>query len=181
MSVAVEARARSTPDAELSHSVAGIGPAVFAIQGAGVPGSGWRPQVEGLAHHFRLITFDNRGIGKSSPGKDPLTNLGGLFGRDLADQPPIISAQLHAMSQYSAVRRLRELSGIPTLVISGAHDPIAPPACGKEIASLIRAARFIEFPDASHALPIQCAAEVNSVLYEHLTAASSYSAVPFRR
>lgn len=102
-------------------------------------------------------------------------HLGELFGRDLADQPPIISAQLDAMSAYSAVPRLRELSGIPTLVMSGAHDPIAPPACGKEIASLVGGARFIEFPDASHALPIQCANEVNSLLFEHLTTATSLS------
>ena len=276
-SVGIERRTLATPGGQLSYAVAGSGPPVLAIQGAGVPGSGWRPQVESLAHQFRLITFDNRGVGKSSPDKDPLTieqmagdalaiadaeridrfhllghsmggliaahvalnsrsrvvslallntfangahatglsarmvilglrsrlgtrsmrrrgmmrmimpdqyirdhdpvalagQLGGLFGRDLADQPPIISAQLHAMSRYSAVPRLRELSGIPTLVMSGAHDPIAPPACGKEIASLIGGARFIEFPDASHALPIQCAAEVNSLLFEHLTAASS--------
>jgi aminoacrylate hydrolase len=279
MSIAVERRTLSTADGQLSYAVTGTGPIVLAIQGAGVPGIGWAPQVEGLAHQFRFITFDNRGIGNSSPGEDPLTieqmagdalaiaeaegierfhllghsmggliaehvaltsrervaslallntfgngahatrlsgrmvmlglrsrigtrsmrrrgmmrmimtdayirdndeialaeHLGELFGRDLADQPPIISAQLHAMSRYSALPRLGELSGLPTLVISGAHDPIAPPACGKEIASLIGGARFVEFPDASHALPIQCAAEVNSLLLEHLTTASSLS------
>ena len=79
------------------------------------------------------------------------------------------------MSRYSAAPRLHELSGIPTLVVSGTHDPIAPPAYGKEIASLIRGARFTEFPDASHALPIQCAAEVNSLLLDHLTVASTLS------
>ena len=98
-------------------------------------------------------------------------DLGDLFGRDLADQPPIISEQLRAMSGYTALSRLNELSGIPTLVVSARHDPIAPQALGKDIASRIRGARYVEFADASHALPIQLADEVNALLSEHLLAA----------
>ena len=96
-------------------------------------------------------------------------HLQDLFGRDLADQPPIVSEQLRAMSRYSAAARLGELSGIPTLVLSAAHDPIAPPKLGKAIAAAIAGARFVEFPNASHALPIQCATEVNALLLDHLT------------
>jgi pimeloyl-ACP methyl ester carboxylesterase len=262
---------------ELSYAVAGSGPAVLAIQGAGVTGSGWRPQVDGLVHRFRVVTFDNRGIGASSRGQSALTiermaadalaiadaegmerfhlighsmggliaqhvaltsrarvqslallctfadgasatrlsgrmlvlamrsrigtramrrrgmirmimpdayirdhdvialarQLGDLFGHDLADQPPIILEQLRAMSKYRGVSRLSELSGIPTLVLSASHDPLAPPTRGREIASLIAGARFIEFGDASHALPIQCADEVNALLLEHLMMAKS--------
>src|SRR4029453_8522383 len=73
MWIAVDCRTLSTPDGQLSYAVTGIGPTVLAIQGAGVPGSGWRPQVEGLAQRFQFITFDNRGIGNSFLGKDPLT------------------------------------------------------------------------------------------------------------
>jgi pimeloyl-ACP methyl ester carboxylesterase len=271
----IESKTLSTPDGRLSYAVAGTGPAVLAIQGVGMTGSGWRPQVDALSHQFRLITFDNRGFGGSSRGTDPLTiermaadalaiadaegiarfhlighsmggliaqqvaltsrhrvqslallctfadgagatrlsrrmlmlalrsrigtrgmrrrgmirmimpdayirnhdeialaeRLGVLFGRDLADQPPIIMEQLRAMSRYSALPRLRELSGLPTLVLSAMLDPIARPTLGKDIASLIGGSRFIEFPDASHALPIQCAPEVNSLLLQHLTMA----------
>jgi pimeloyl-ACP methyl ester carboxylesterase len=270
--IVVETKSLSTPDGRLSYGVAGTGPAVLAIQGAGLTGSGWRPQFEALAHQFRFITSDNRGIGGSCRGTDPLTiermaadalavadaegierfhllghsmggliaqqvaltsrhrvqslallctfadgsratrlswrmlilalrsrigtramrrrgmlrmimpdlylrdhdeialaeRLGALFGRDLADQPPIIMEQLRAMSRYTAIPRLRELSGVPTLVVSATHDPIAPSALGKDIASLIDGARFVEFPDAGHALPIQCAPEVNSLLLQHL-------------
>jgi aminoacrylate hydrolase len=273
--ILAESKTLSTSDGCLSYAVAGTGPSVLAIQGVGMTGSGWGPQVDALSHQFRFITFDNRGIGGSSRGTDPLTiermaadalaladaegierfhllghsmggliaqqvaltsrhrvqslallctfadgvnatrlswrmlilalrsrigtramrrrgmirmimpdlylrdhdeialaeRLGALFGRDLADQPPIIREQLRAMSRYSAVPRLRELSGVPTLVLSAAHDPIAPPAFGKNLASLIGGSRFIEFPDASHALPIQCAPEVNSLLLQHLTMA----------
>jgi pimeloyl-ACP methyl ester carboxylesterase len=100
-----------------------------------------------------------------------LHELETLFGRDLADQPPIVTAQLRAMSRYSAASRLSELAGVPTLVVSGAHDPIAPPALGKAIAERIGGARFVEFTDASHALPIQRARELNVLLIEHLAAA----------
>jgi pimeloyl-ACP methyl ester carboxylesterase len=39
---------------------------VLLIQGVGVIGGGWRPQIDGLAPHRALIWFDNRGIGESS-------------------------------------------------------------------------------------------------------------------
>jgi 3-oxoadipate enol-lactonase len=52
--------------ARISYIKTGIGPAVLLIQGAGVVGAGWRPQVEGLARSYTLFAFDNRGIGDSS-------------------------------------------------------------------------------------------------------------------
>lgn len=266
-----------TVDVEISYEVAGNGPAVLCIQGVGVAGTGWRPQVHGLADRFRMISFDNRGIGQSSPGSTVLTieamagdaiavldaeridrchvmghSMGGLiaqhvaliashrvhslsllctvangrdatalslrmlvpglrarvgtrrmrragmlrmimpreylrgvdrgrlaselqalFGRDLGDNPPIIGQQLDAMSRYNALPRLTQLAGIPTLVMSGAHDPIAPPRLGRAIADGIRGATFVEFRQASHALPIQCAREVNDLLAVHWASTGS--------
>ena len=43
------------------------GPRVLMIQGTGVAGGGWSPQVEGLKADYQLAWFDNRGVG-SSPG-----------------------------------------------------------------------------------------------------------------
>lgn len=51
--------------ARIRYSVTGDGPPVLLIQGAGVAGTGWRPQIQGLADGYRLIEFDNRGIGGS--------------------------------------------------------------------------------------------------------------------
>ena len=248
---------------------------MLAIQGVGLTGGGWKPQVDGLSHEYTLLTFDNRGIGGSARGKAPLTvermaadalaiadaerldrfhllghsmgglialhvaltardrvkslallctfadgrgatrlsgrmlmlalrsrigtramrrtgmmrmimpeayirqhdpaalasTLGNLFGRDLADQPSIIRHQLRAMSRYSAMARLNELSRIPTLVVSAGLDPIAPPRLGKGIASGIPGARYVEFGDAGHALPIQLAEKVNRLLLDHLRSA----------
>ena len=49
----------------LDYTLRGSGPAVLLIQGVGVQGDGWLPQVETLASQFSCITFDNRGVGAS--------------------------------------------------------------------------------------------------------------------
>lgn len=51
----------------LSYAVEGTGPPVLFIQGVGVHGSGWLPQIRGLSDRFACLTFDNRGIGESQP------------------------------------------------------------------------------------------------------------------
>jgi pimeloyl-ACP methyl ester carboxylesterase len=264
---------------EIACEVAGTGPPLLCVQGVGVVGEGWRPQVDALSRRFRTITWDNRGIGATAAGSETLSieamasdvlgimdahrldsahlmghSMGGLialsaalrvprrvksltllctfangkdatalsmrmivlglrarvgtrrmrrngmmrmimpreylrrvdrdalgrdlarlFGRDLADQPAIIGQQLAAMSRCSVADRLHELSGIPTLVVSAAHDPIAPPRLGKAIAAGIPGARYVEFPHAGHALPIQCAEECNALVLSHLTAAEAGS------
>ena len=55
-----------TPGASLLYSRIGKGPAVLLIQGVGVVGNGWKPQVDGLQEQFTLVSFDNRGIGGST-------------------------------------------------------------------------------------------------------------------
>ena len=275
MTITYREKAIHTSNGELCYAVYGRGPSVIAIQGVGVAGCGWRPQIDPLSSLFTIVAPDNCGIGRTARGTGPLTigrmaedvlaiadaegfnrlhvvghsmggliaqhvaltarerikslallctfangsdatrlstrmlvlglrarigtramrragmvrmvmpesylhgkdlaplaqQLGELFGRDLGDQPPIISEQLRAMSQYSATDRLQELSGIPTLVLSATHDPIARPELGSAIASAIAGSRFIEFSHAGHALPIQCAKEVNTLLLEHWTRA----------
>ena len=59
--------------AAIHYARAGSGPAVLLIQGAGVVGNGWRPQVESLSRRFTVVTFDNRGIGASTDGGEALS------------------------------------------------------------------------------------------------------------
>ena len=59
--------------ATIAYQVAGTGPAVLLVQGVGVAGSGWRPQVDALSARYRTVTFDNRGLGRSSAARDVLT------------------------------------------------------------------------------------------------------------
>lgn len=256
----------------LAYDVAGSGPPVLLVQGVGVHGPGWAPQVAGLESRFRCLSFDNRGIGRSQPRGERLSvermaedaralmeqegwtsahvvghSLGGLvalhlalsarplvrslallctfarggdatrpsafmlwaglrsrvgtrrsrrrafleivmpremlaacdrellaerlaplFGHDLADHPPIELEQLGAARAYDCSGRLGELSGLPTLVLSAAHDPISPPSVGRALAAAIPGARFVEWDDASHGAPIQHADRLNALLLEHL-------------
>ena len=257
-----------------SYQVDGSGPPVVLIQGVGVHGAGWTPQVEALRGSFECLMFDNRGMGQSQPRGVPITveqmaedtaslmdhlgwesahmvghSLGGLvalhlaltvprrvrslsllctfargrdatrlswrmlwlglrsrigsrrmrrraflqivmppqelagadpeamaarleplFGHDIADQPPVAMTQLAALRAYDATPRLHEIIGIPTLVVSAAHDPIAPPRGGRSLAEGVAGARYVEFGAASHGVPIQRAGDVNGLLLEHLRA-----------
>lgn len=256
---------------ELAFAVAGVGPPVLFIQGVGVHGAGWRPQIEGLSDRFRCAWFDNRGMGASQPAGAPVSvelmaedalavmdvlewdaahlvahSLGGLvalelalrtrervrslallctfargrdaarsrrmmwlgarsrigtrrmrrhafleivlppsalagadrdalakgltptFGHDLADQPPVVNAQLAAMRRYDALPRLAELAGLPALVVSAAHDPIAPPPLGRTLAAGLPGSRYVELSDASHGAPIHAAEAVNRLLLDYL-------------
>ncbi|HVT09165.1 MAG TPA: alpha/beta fold hydrolase [Polyangia bacterium] len=54
-----------TKGARIAYSDTGTGDAVLLIQGVGLPGEGWRPQIDGLADRWRVLAFDNRGIGAS--------------------------------------------------------------------------------------------------------------------
>lgn len=263
-------------DAEILYHRHGEGPPVVLVQGVGVVGEGWRPQVEELAPAFSLITFDNRGMGGSSRGRalsveamaeDVLAimdaegvetahvaghSMGGLiaqqvalaapgrvrslallctfatgaqgaritpdilwtgirtrvgtrrmrrqaflelvmpeallvqqdcdvlaerlrplFGHDLADQPPVVMAQLAAMKRYDARSRLSGLPKTPTLIVSAALDRIARPTFGRELAACIPGAQFVEVEGAAHGLPIHAAAVVNAFLRDHWTRAET--------
>ena len=63
-----------TSGARLSYARVGDGPAVLFVQGVGIVGEGWRPQVDDLKKDFTCFSFDNRGIGGSTVlGPHPLT------------------------------------------------------------------------------------------------------------
>ena len=54
-------------DVDLYYELSGNGPPVLFIQGVGVVGECWRPQVRALEQNFQTLLFDNRGIGRSLP------------------------------------------------------------------------------------------------------------------
>lgn len=263
--------------AKIAYQTQGTGPPVLFVQGVGVPGSGWRPQLEGLADRFHCVAFDHRGLGGSSPvagrlsiadlvgdtlalmdelgwadahlvghsmggviahqlaleardrvrslsllctfargreaarlspwilwvglrtrvGSRPMrrraflemilpasqrrgadvdalaAHYGTFFGRDLADQPPVVMKQLQALARHDQSARLSELSGLPTLVAHGAEDRLALPAYGRALAGAIRGARYYQFADAAHGVSIARSEQVNALLAEHLVAAEA--------
>lgn len=104
--------------------------------------------------------------------------LAPLFGRDLAEQPPVVMKQVRAMSRFDAGPGLNTLSGIPTLVLSASEDRIAEPRFGRELAQLIPGARYVEIDGAGHGVTIQLADKVNDLFVQHLRAAEAASAGP---
>jgi len=275
-----------TERVSLHYDLAGVadGPPIVMIQGCGVCGSGWRPQVEALAARHPVLSFDNRGIGQSDAerrfgageitvsamasdvtalmdhlgwpsahvvghsmggavaqelaltarervrslsllctfhrgsdatrvtpwmlwvgvrtrvgsraarrraflemittpalrasrggaGLDAMAEeLGALFGRDLADSPPILMQQLRALGAYDASARLGELAPLPTLVVSGAEDRIAPAASGRALAAAIPGAEYVEIPGAAHALTVHEADRVGALLARHIEGAEA--------
>jgi pimeloyl-ACP methyl ester carboxylesterase len=51
----------------LGFEVRGCGPAAVFIQGLGIHGKAWAPQIDGLAAKYECLSFDNRGVGLSQP------------------------------------------------------------------------------------------------------------------
>jgi pimeloyl-ACP methyl ester carboxylesterase len=58
---------------QLCYRLKGSGPNIVFIQGTGLHGDGWLPQVERLQKHYTCLTFDNRGMAGSQPGSANLT------------------------------------------------------------------------------------------------------------
>jgi pimeloyl-ACP methyl ester carboxylesterase len=52
--------------AELWSEVRGMGPDVLFVQGVGLGGQAWSPQIDALCRDYKCLTFDNRGVGKST-------------------------------------------------------------------------------------------------------------------
>lgn len=98
-------------------------------------------------------------------------DLAPVFGHDLGETPPIVTAQLGALTRFDATERLKDLS-VPTLVLSAAHDVIFPPRYGRQLADTVPRTRFLEIPNASHGVIIEHAAEVNRALAGHIAAMS---------
>jgi pimeloyl-ACP methyl ester carboxylesterase len=56
---------------KIAWEAAGSGPPVILVQGLGYARWGWDPVVPGLAERFRVLSFDNRGIGESDKPAGP--------------------------------------------------------------------------------------------------------------
>jgi 3-oxoadipate enol-lactonase len=73
-----------------------------------------------------------------------------------------------ALARWDVTEELAAITA-PTLVISGAEDPSAPPVHGEAIASRIRGAPHEIVQNARHLANVERAQEINRLLLEHLT------------
>jgi pimeloyl-ACP methyl ester carboxylesterase len=126
-------------------------------------------------HAFLKLVVPPETLARSD--RDALAErLAPFFGHDLAAQPTVAMKQLAAMGRYDATLHLGELSGLPTLVVSAAHDRIARPELGRDLAARVPGASYFELADASHGVPIERPAPINKLLFEHLARAEKASA-----
>lgn len=120
----------------LAYRVRGSGPAVLMIQGVGVHGDGWRPQIDGLASAYTCLSFDNRGLGGSRPAGAPIT-VQGMAEDALAmlDAENVSAAHVvgHSLGGLVALRlalaargRVRSLSLLCTFANGRSAAPLAP-------------------------------------------------------
>jgi pimeloyl-ACP methyl ester carboxylesterase len=58
---------------EVAYSVEGAGEPLLLIGGFTMVKESWELQVAALAKHFRVISFDNRGVGETTVPSDPFT------------------------------------------------------------------------------------------------------------
>jgi pimeloyl-ACP methyl ester carboxylesterase len=62
----------------LHYDIAGAGDPVLLIAGLSMPGASWAFQVQELARSFRVVTFDNRGVGETDLPPEPVYSTGQL-------------------------------------------------------------------------------------------------------
>lgn len=120
------------------YEVHGKGEPLVLIQGLGGDHQGWFFQVRAFVKHFLVITFDNRGIGKTEQSKEPYTirtmaddvislmdyldidkahilgvSLGGMVAQEIAITYPRRVRKLILGSTF-ATRRMNDIaSGLP--------------------------------------------------------------------
>lgn len=113
-------------DTTLAYQVGGDGTPIVLIQGIGVAGTGWTPQVEALRGGFRTLVYDNRGLGGSTPCSGPIT-IEAMAGDALALMDHLGWASAHVVGHsmggviaqqlaLDAPKRVRSLSLLCTFV-----------------------------------------------------------------
>ena len=86
----------------------------------------------------------------------------------LAAPPSGVAAALRGMAKRPDYTSELAKINIPTLVICGAEDAIAPPAEMEGIAKAIPGAKYVSIAGAGHMSPLEKPAEVNAAIREFL-------------
>src|SRR5439155_23414126 len=95
-----------------------------------------------------------------------------------ATSPTTLYAQMAAIAGHDTRARVRELAGIPTLVLHGEEDSLVPPVAGRRLADAIPGASFQFIPGAGHVLTTDAEDAVAAAILDHLRSASVRAARP---
>jgi pimeloyl-ACP methyl ester carboxylesterase len=86
----------------------------------------------------------------------------------LASPPRGVAAALRGMAARPDVTSLLPTIDMPTLIVCGEHDAIAPPAEMRGIAGAIPQAQYVEIPGAGHMAPLEDPSRFNEALRRFL-------------
>ncbi|MFQ5961553.1 MAG: alpha/beta fold hydrolase [Candidatus Methylomirabilales bacterium] len=73
---------------KLYYEIHGRGKPLVLIQGLAADATAWAPQIPAFQQHFKVIAFDNRDVGRSSPAKGPY---------NIADMAEDTTSLMHAL------------------------------------------------------------------------------------
>ncbi|HKT60183.1 MAG TPA: alpha/beta fold hydrolase, partial [Gemmatimonadales bacterium] len=80
----------------------------------------------------------------------------------------MVGALAAMRDRHDSTGLLPTLTGLPTLVIVGEDDSIAPPETARRMAGAIPGARLVVVPGAAHVPPVEQPAETTAVIREFL-------------
>lgn len=168
---------------DLDYEISGSGPPLCLIMGMGCSARQWQWMVPVFAESFTVITFDNRGAGRSGkPGMDYSTEMFAddtcalldaldipkthLFGVSVGGMEALFM-QLGAAREHDTVGLVKNIT-VPTLVISGTKDPIAPVENARFLAGQILGSTLAEIEGVRHAFWVEKYGEACGIINDFL-------------
>ena len=164
-------RTAQTKLGTVAYRAVGSGPPLVLVMGYGGTMETWDPRlVNALAQRYRVVIFDNAGLGGTAALPAPLsidamanqtsaliTALG--LHRPAVLEKEAVAAQGHAIDawwagQDPAGARAASITA-PALIADGAADQLDPAVNSRTLAGLIPGARLTLFPGAGHAFLFQ--------------------------
>lgn len=146
-----QALAVTHPDVVEALVLVGTGPRVPAPVGMLLRAAAARVRSKGMSAALQMLQQTGSGAGGDEDAMRQARADGTAWQqRELAsNDPDVLAAGLVALAGHDCRKRLRSLD-VPTLVMSGADDPVVPVSLSQELAKLIPGARFVVLPDAGH-------------------------------
>ena len=144
----------------------GSGDPVLLVSGLGADHTAWALQTENLQEAFRVVVFDNPGVGQTEGPGGPYTTA--LFAdvavsllrhleieRQVAESPhpqtvDAFCDQAEACLTHVALDKVAEIE-IPTLITVGDADILTPPAHARALHERVRGSVLHIWPEIGHA------------------------------
>jgi pimeloyl-ACP methyl ester carboxylesterase len=155
----------------IEYDVSGAGPPVLFLNGHGSRAADWAYQRRALESRYRVITFDNRNVGRGDALAEPVypvpqladdavalldhlgierahlvgPSIGSLVAQEMALRHPERVRSLTLASAWAHAGPLGQITQ-PVLVLAGAEDTLTPPHVSRALAQGLPNVRFRQLP-----------------------------------